>query len=265
MTFPTDPRLMALETVSMAAWPGLRIESLDGWRLRFGDGHTKRANSVTLLANGGADPGLRLERCEALFARAGLPPCVRMSDHADAATLTALDSAGYGTDFDATVTLWRSLADDSGGGAAADLTFGSPGESWLAAKDRINGDSAADAAARRKILARIAIPVAFAAVRGPGGDIGAVAYGAVMDGTLSLNMVATDPALRGRRLSETACRALMAWARRNHDAVSACLQVVEANAPARRLYERMGFSAPLYRYHYRLKDAADPPVPLTRD
>jgi ribosomal protein S18 acetylase RimI-like enzyme len=57
----------------------------------------------------------------------------------------------------------------------------------------------------------------------------------------------------------------MGWARRDQAASAACLQVVEANAPARRLYERMGFSAPLYGYHYRLKEAPAAPVPLTRD
>lgn len=263
MTFPTEPRLMALEIASMAAWPGLRVVEIDGWRQRFGDGHTKRANSVTLLTNGGADPAGRLARCEALYAREGLAPCVRLSDGADAETLKALDAAGYGPAFDATVTLRRDLDGPDAAGPedldGVDLSLGPPGETWLAAKDRINGDSAADAAARRRILPKIAVPVAYVAVPGPDGEIAAVAYGAVHQDLVSLNMVAADPARRGRRLAERACRALMAWARLHQGARQACLQVVEENTPARRLYSRMGFSEPLYRYHYRQK----PPAPTS--
>ena len=237
----------------MTAWPGLRAVPLGGWLLRFGDGHTKRANSLTLLRGEGGDPAARLARSEGLFADAGLPACVRFSDYADAPTRRALDDFGYAEPFDTTVTLWRSLESSDHLAAEAEILAGAPTAEWLDDKDRINADSPADAAARRKILAAIAVPAAYAGVRGPDGRYGAVAYVAVHQGIASLNMVATDPALRGRRMAEQACAGLLAWARTDAGAREACLQVVETNAPARRLYARMGFGDPLYRYHYRLK------------
>lgn len=255
MSFPTDPHLQALEAASMSAWPGLRAVPLGGWLLRFGDGHTKRANCLTLLRAEGGDPAARLAQSEALFADAVMTPCVRFSDFADAPTLQALDDAGYAEPFDTTVTLWRPLEASDDLPVGAEIIAGAPSAEWLDDKDRINADLPADAAARRKILAAIAVPVAYAGVRGPDGRYGAVAYVAVDSGIASLNMVATDPVLRGRRMAELACAGLLAWARDKAGAREACLQVVEANDPARRLYARMGFGDPLYRYQYRLKAA----------
>jgi ribosomal protein S18 acetylase RimI-like enzyme len=44
----------------------------------------------------------------------------------------------------------------------------------------------------------------------------------------------------------------MRWAAQN-GARGACLQVFAANQPAIGLYQSLGFSAELYRYHYRVR------------
>ena len=240
----------------MAAWPGLDCLTLDGWHLRFGEGHTKRANSATLLRNGGVDPAIRLAKCDQWFAARHLTPCVRLSDFADDATAGALERAGYGPRFDTTVTLWRPLVDAEKPVPTVEITTGSPNLDWLNAKDRISQDSHADTVARRNILAAIKIPTAYGALRGPDGTIASLAYVGVHERIASLNMVATDPLMRGLHMAEIVCATLLAWAKNEAGAVEACLQAVEANVPARRLYARMGFGSPVYRYHYRLKDVA---------
>ena len=39
-------RIINIERSAGVAWPALREEVLDGWRLRFADGFTRRSNSV---------------------------------------------------------------------------------------------------------------------------------------------------------------------------------------------------------------------------
>jgi ribosomal protein S18 acetylase RimI-like enzyme len=97
----------------------------------------------------------------------------------------------------------------------------------------------------------VALPVAFAAARNGEGQIVSVAYGAVHDRLVSLQWVATDPALRRKGFSRATLSSLLCWAKAK-GATGACLQVVAANTPAVNLYEAMGFNQELYRYHYRV-------------
>jgi GNAT superfamily N-acetyltransferase len=70
--------------------------------------------------------------------------------------------------------------------------------------------------------------------------------------------IVVQPRARGRGGGALLTRALMAWGREN-GATSAYLQVVDANAVARRLYERMGFED-AYAYHYRRRVIGAPSV-----
>jgi RimJ/RimL family protein N-acetyltransferase len=243
--------VMRAEEATLNAWPAPGQILLDGWLLRFAGGHTKRANSVNPVRRGQRrDLAAKIGACEALFAANSIEPCFRLPPFAEEGLEEALDGAGYGPAEDVTRVVYRPLnapVPDHD----AELTFGPPTAEWLDAKDRLQGDGPADAAGRRRILAGAVLPGAFAGVRGPDGRLASLAYGAVSDGMLVLNMVVTDPALRGRRLAERACGALLAWGRDEAGARGACLQVVAANAAGCALYDRLGFTTELYRYHYR--------------
>jgi len=60
----------------------------------------------------------------------------------------------------------------------------------------------------------------------------------------------TDPRERRRGHSRKIVTALAGWAK-SRGATGACLQVVADNASARALYEQIGLSGEVYRYHYR--------------
>jgi GNAT superfamily N-acetyltransferase len=244
----TTAAFQRLEDVSMAAWPGLKTIMDGPWAVRFGCGYTGRANSINIFH--AADDGeARLTRCAALLAAQDVPVLVRLGSFVEAEVTPLLDAAGYAPPHEAVVTLWRPLP-----AAAPDprveIIAGAPSEEWQDAKDRLSGESHETGQARRRLISAITIPTAFAGLRSEDGTYVAVAYVAIHDNCASLNMVVTDPAQRGQRLSEAVCQSLLAWAA-GQGATEACLQAKEDNAPALKLYARMGFSQPLYRYHYR--------------
>lgn len=252
MTPPTDlAALLRLEAASMAAWPGLKTVMDGPWAVRFGCGYTGRANSISIF-EAADDAPARLERGCALLAAQGLPAVVRLGSMAADALTPVLDQTGFGAPYHSVATRWRTLTlrpfDNR-----VEISEDAPTAEWHAAKDRFHGEGEAANAARRKLVAAIPAPVAFGLVRGEDGQPAALAYVAIRDAVASLNMVVADPARRGKRLAETVCEGLFTWAAA-HGAREACLQVQEDNAPALKLYGRMGFSDPLYTYHYRRKE-----------
>lgn len=269
-----DPDLpRRAEEAGLNALPAPRQVLLDGWLLRFADGCTRRANSVNPVwpGPGRGDPDARIRACAALYAAQGLPCLFRVPSFLPPGLDAALDAHGYAPPEGETRILFRPNpdargADDAGAGGAGaggdgagtggvELAEGRPGAEWLDAQARIAGDVERVARARRDMLACLAIPAAFGAVRpdGPGTPMASLAYVAVHDGLACLNMVATDPAARRRGLSRRVLRALLAWAR-EAGAEGACLQVAAGNAAAVALYEGLGFRTELYRYHYRRRD-----------
>jgi predicted GNAT family acetyltransferase len=103
----------------------------------------------------------------------------------------------------------------------------------------------------REVLVNAQQPV-FASVRldpAPA-PLAAVARGAVVDDWLCVTAVTVDDRYRRRGLATAVMGRLGSWGLA-HGARSCLLQVVESNAPALALYERLGFTEH-HRYHYRL-------------
>jgi GNAT superfamily N-acetyltransferase len=104
----------------------------------------------------------------------------------------------------------------------------------------------------RHVLVNAAEDPVFAAVRCPpdSAPLAAVARGVLVDGWLCVTAVTVDERHRRRGLATAVMAGLGAWAgeRGGHSCV---LQVAGANAGARTLYERLGFTEH-HRYHYRL-------------
>ena len=243
----------------MNALPAIRQVLLDGWLLRFADGCTRRANSVTpVCPRLGQNVDAQIRRCAMLYAAQGLPCLFRLPSFQPADLATALDAHGYGPPEGETRVLFRpNLGGLHPAAPGVALAEGQPGAEWLQAQARINGDESQVAQARQRMLAGLAVPAAFGAVRrdGPQTPMASLAYVAVHDGLACLNMVVTDPTARRRGFSRTVAWRLLAWAR-EAGAEAACLQVADGNAAAIPLYESLGFRTELYRYHYRRLDRA---------
>ena len=246
------------EEACLNAWPAIHTLHYDGWALRFGGGETRRINSVNVLHEGQLDLAAKIAHTESAFRAHGLPPCFRIRSTDDPALDHALTARGYVVEGETCTILMPSIAEaiDIAATPPIDVEITTrPANEWRAAHARFLGTSAASIALRKRILGLIAIPALFAVCRNSAGAIVSVAYGAAHDGMISLQWVATDPALRQRGLSQRTLKALLARAATDGLASAATLQVEADNHPALNLYRGLGFTTDLNRYHYRC-DAA---------
>ncbi len=215
----------------------------DGWTLRADGARSvvRRANAV-LPRGAGQDPlDAKLARAEAWYRARGRSPRFLVAPDAEPLGLVAaLETAGYRFEVPVLV-LVRDLEPRSVWATHDVACTEAPGAEWRAAyaatlPERERGE-------RLRLAMGAPSPRRYAAAGADGCGL------AVRTGDLvGLFDVATAPAARRRGVARRITAALLAWGEAE-GALSAYLQVAEENAPARALYEGLGFR-PAYRYVY---------------
>lgn len=231
------------------AWPSPREIIYRGWLMRFSGGAIRRVNSVNPMRGLREEPEPVIEMAEKLYGSLGRNPIFRIPQIADDLD-EVVEARGYKLVAASTV-LFCKLAAFAGAIPEDVILEPEMSSDWHSESHKIGASSEFDFAIFRDMIATIAIPKAFTSIV-TDGRIVAKAYGAIHDGLLVVESVATDPDYRQRGYSRKVVSALMTWAKAQ-GAVAACLQVLADNAPALALYERLGFDRKLYRYHYRMK------------
>lgn len=244
-------RIRFLEAIAVTAWPPAAAETLEGWRLGFDRGVTRRANSV--LPNelpAGADPEALIDAAERRYRGHGLAPCFKICPAAQPADLDGrLAARGYrdeGHSSVLTAPLEAQQPAPAGGEGLEIRLQAAPDDAWLAAC--WPDSDPAQAEAKRLISSRIRPPRCFALGLVEGRPAGAAAA-AVDSGWTCINAVQTHPDFRRRGIARALMAALTAWAG-DQGAGHLYLQVEEDNTPAQRLYTGLGFGF-AYPYHYR--------------
>ena len=242
-----------VEEACLNAWPALQEVHYDGWLLRLADGKTRRTNSVNVLRNGHRPLAEKIAFCEQFYRQQKATPYFRILSTSDDGLDAQLVEQGYIAE-DVTDTLYMDFTKHPPtlSGADVELQETIPSAEWISARLEISGTGNDGRAKLEKVLQLLALPAAFAACRGPSGSIDAVAKGAIHDGIVCNNRVATRPSARRQGLSAACLQSLFHWAR-ERGATGSCLQVLAANAPAIQLYRKLGFEAHLYSYHYRFQ------------
>jgi GNAT superfamily N-acetyltransferase len=238
-----------IEEASLNAWPALQQMLFDGWILRFSKGYTKRANSVNPFFAPSIDIREKIEICETLYAERGLPPIFRITPFASPVNLDqVLAGRGY-KKIDTTLVLHLDLSQGT--------TFPPPPgrlreeslDDWLGLYGRLSSSSLDGHQAHREILQAIPSRRYLAALR-VSNQVVSCAMGVLDRGFFGFFDVVTDPQHRNKGYGTELVHAMLGWAQAN-GAMHAYLQVVSGNAPARHLYDKLGFRG-IYRYWYRI-------------
>ena len=229
---------------------------VDGWLVRFSPGKAKRARCVQAVAAGRMSLDERLARCLAVYAGAGLQPYFRITPFSQPAGLDEQLAARGMERIDDTRVMVASLDARRAGprrqrrasrrrcrSAPSTATPSPSGSACSAARRPRRAPPMPSASvSRRCAIARSAWSIA-AGQPMVGGQV-------VVEGELAgLYDIFSVEAMRGRGLARALCRELLQVAAADGARV-AYLQVEASNAPARRVYERLGF-ADAYAYHYR--------------
>lgn len=243
-----------VEAHAYRAWPGLHVETLDGWRLRSAANVTRRANSVWAqqCERGLADPA-RLTAVERFYAARNLPARYQLCPVSQPGDLDAqLAQRGYRLTAQTAVQ----IADlDAVWAAAPPLAPGltttvepMPTPVWRELYTLVEDAPPEQIDVRLAIMAQVQAPSAYATVRLDGKP--AAIGSAVADGDwLGLFNIGVSPALRRRGAAQAVLAALYKWGAAQ-GVRRVYLQVMTNNTAALALYARYGFTT-LYQYHYR--------------
>jgi ribosomal protein S18 acetylase RimI-like enzyme len=253
MTSPSVELIRQVETLAANAWPAGEVQLLDGWRLRYQQGLTRRANSVwPNETEGRLTLHEKLAKVEAFYAQRQLPARYQTCPAAQPPDLDdILAERGYRlTDRTCVQTaslsavLERTLCP-----SACTMTVGERfSDLWLATYCQAERCNEQEAVLRRDILLRMGCPTGFALLQTEGQAM-AVGLGVLESGWVGVFCMATRPEWRRRSAATGVLHALAHWGEQ-HAATQMYLQVREDNAGARALYARAGL-ATLYYYHYR--------------
>jgi len=245
--------ILVIERSAFAAWPAAEVEVLGGWRLRYNHGVTNRGSSVWPGPGEAVQPlDERLDRVERFYAERGALACYQLSPICDPPHLDAvLEERGY----EAYAPVSVEVADVGRIASAAPpppelevRCFDALPDEWFEVSGRRGRFQGRAEAVYRGMLERLRGRAGFAQAR-IGGQVAAVGLAVASAPWVGVFSMLTLEGYRRMGLAEAVLDAIARWAH-ERGADRLYLQVEVENAPARRLYERVGFE-PRYGYHYR--------------
>ncbi len=223
----------------------------DGWLLRLSREHIKRASSVNATFASTLPLAEKVSTCERVYRERGLVPIFRVTSQPVEPGLDAeLDARGYRI-FEPSLVQAASLV-----GWSTD-TATPPGlrfeamemEPWVAMVGRLRGWPQHDVEAHtRRMGASVLDSHCVSLIAGEA--VAACGLVTIEGEYAGLFDIYTPPEHRGKGLATVLCRRLLAIGREN-GAMAGWLSVLAANAPALRVYERLGFTT-AYEYWYRV-------------
>lgn len=254
------------ESLSFNTHPCLSEKAYDGWLLRFAEGYTKRANSVSVVGESALLPVDKIKYCEENYREHNLPAVFKITPMAVELD-GLLEDRGY-VSVDKTNVMTvdltkkgkpitkrngdskRKRSDVPVVGEVSVTIEEKFTESWQYYYFTFNKVSPASVPTAKKIQAKITNPVLCATVYV---DKKAVAcgLGVLEQGHVGLLDIVVKEEYRGCGFGKVLCRALLEKAKEK-GAVTGYLQVVDSNEAAKRLYTGLGFEEQ-YSYWYRVK------------
>jgi GNAT superfamily N-acetyltransferase len=238
-----------IEELSLNNWPAFSTLLYDGWVLRFAEGYTKRANSISPLYSSSMDLNHKIGQCESLYARNRLPTVFKITPFAQPEHLDrVLADRGYAT-LDPTSVQVRTLdliGEPTLPTATIDEQLRMP---WIEQFCRISRLDETAKASITRLLSGIRTKAGYISLRHED-QVVACGLGVIERGWIGLYDIVADAPYRNRGFAEQMILHLLRWGKQQ-GASHSYLAVAANNAPALRLYAKLGYKE-TYRYWYRV-------------
>lgn len=250
MDLHRDGRL--IEELSLNHWQPLSTLHYDGWVLRFADGYTKRANSISPMYSSTGDIQEKIRFCEQIYSSHRLPTAFKITPFVQPPELDQiLADMGY-TLFEVTSVQAMDLSNVAEPSHSTVRIEERLTTHWLEHCCQLKELQEPNRQLLERMLSNIKTRTGFISLY-DGKRVVACGMGVIERGYIGLYNIVTDQQARNRGFGEQLVLNLLQWGKQNGARYS-YLAVVANNHPALRLYEKVGF-AEVYQYWYRMKGA----------
>lgn len=244
-----NDKIRFFEEMAANAHVALNVMQYDGWLLRFAQGHTNRANSISTLYPSTIDLDDKISYCEGYYKKQNLPCVFKITDQ-DIELNASLQKRGY----EAVTPTDVMLLDLSGQSyqEGACVFSKEPTEAWLSSYFLYEGIT--DEARQdifRQMLSKVQVDTIYCSLLHDG-KVVACASAAIEQGYMLLQNVVVNPEFRGCGFGKMLCRALISKAK-ECGARYSYLQVVKSNEAALSMYTKLGYEK-VYSYWYMKKE-----------
>ncbi len=241
----TDKKIRFFEEIASNAHVAINTMQYDGWLIRFANGYTNRANSVSVIYPSVISFNVKVPYCEEIYKKAGLP-CVFKLTEEDNELNEYLEAHAYET-VTPTDVMILDLKDKSFQKETCVFTK-EPTEEWLRSYFTFEGNvDIAKQKTFRQMLSKVLVDTIYCSVI-KDGEVIACASAAIEHGYMLLQNVVVSPEYRGHGYGRAVCESLIAQAKEN-GAHHTYLQVVKENAAAVNMYLKLGYEK-VYTYWY---------------
>lgn len=239
-----------MEELAINAWPAHQTFLYDGWVLRFADGFTRRANSISPLYRSTLPLKEKLDFCKVFYASKELPIIFKLTSAVFPKNLDdVLAQKGYQKEASTSVQILSSFEPVSTEPSEEIILFESLKNRWLAGLSRLQERIRENLVSFKQILQTIPFPPCFILYSSE--EDAGFGLGVVQEEWLGIFNIFVQEQYRRQGIGKQLTVNLMNWGKKQ-GATKAYLQVTKENIPALKLYEKLGFRE-LYHYWYRIK------------
>lgn len=248
-TSEMNEKILFFEEIASNAHVALNVMLYDGWLLRFANGHTNRANSVSVLYPSTINLDNKVSYCEGYYKKQNLPCVFKLTDN-DIELNALLEKRGYGV-VTPTDVMILDLSDKLFQEESCVFSK-EPTEEWLSSYFLYEGiKDASKQEIFRQMLSKVQVDTIYGSVL-QDGKVVACASAAIEQGYMLLQNVVVNPEFRGCGFGKMVCQNLISKAKED-GAHYSYLQVVKSNKVALNMYTKLGYEK-VYSYWYMKKE-----------
>lgn len=240
--------MLLFEELSMNAWPALQTMVYDGWILRFANGYTKRANSVLPLYDYQLPLNEKIDYCEEIYHRQGLPTVFKLTPSGSLID-EVLEQRGYRRVDETAIRVvsldgWKAVEND----VTVETHFN---RKWVTSNFALSHITDERTLATAGQMLQNLRNKAIYVNKVVDGKVVSSGLGVMERGYVGLFDIIVEEACRQRGFGREIVTSLLNEASKSNSH-HAYLQVVAGNKPAEHLYDTLGFRE-VYKYWYRVK------------